>query len=133
VKALLLDTHAIVWRLEQSPEMPRRVHEFISEREAESDLLVATISLVEIAYLVERGRVHATCLQDVVSAIANDEVPLQLVDLNLEIALRLPHVPRNIIPDMPDRILAATALVLDVPLVTCDERIRAFEEIETIW
>jgi PIN domain nuclease of toxin-antitoxin system len=133
VNALLLDTHAVVWRLEQSSEMPSRVHELITKHEMKGDLLVSTISLVEIAYLSERGRISPTCLQDVAAAISNERTALRLVDLSLEIALRLPSVPRSAIPDMPDRILAATALSLGIPLVTRDEKIRAFDAIMTIW
>ena len=41
-------------------------------------------------------------------------------------------VSRDIIPDMPDRIIAATALHLDLPLVTRDQKIQA-AGITTIW
>jgi len=39
---------------------------------------------------------------------------------------------REGVPDMPDRITAATALHLGLPLVTRDSKIRA-SDIETIW
>ena len=41
-------------------------------------------------------------------------------------------IPRNIVPDMPDRMIAATALHLNLPLVTIDTQVRA-ANIETIW
>jgi PIN domain nuclease of toxin-antitoxin system len=37
------------------------------------------------------------------------------------------------VPEMPDRIIAATALHLNCPLVTRDHKIRAFKDIITIW
>ena len=42
------------------------------------------------------------------------------------------RVDRDSVPDMPDRIIAATALHLGLPLVAKDKKIRA-AEIETIW
>ncbi len=42
------------------------------------------------------------------------------------------HVPRSEVPDMPDRIIAATALYLKVPLISRDARIRA-ANLDTIW
>jgi PIN domain nuclease of toxin-antitoxin system len=40
--------------------------------------------------------------------------------------------PRNEVPDLPDRVIAATALALRLPLATRDREIRA-SGIETIW
>lgn len=42
------------------------------------------------------------------------------------------QVPRESVPDMPDRIVAATAMYLGVPVISRDGRIRAFS-IQTIW
>jgi len=47
-------------------------------------------------------------------------------------ARSLPLVPRDLVPEMPDRIIAATALRLDLPLITRDGRI-ASAGIKTIW
>ena len=41
-------------------------------------------------------------------------------------------IPGNDIPDMPDRIIAATALHLGLPLVTRDRRLQS-AGIQTIW
>lgn len=42
------------------------------------------------------------------------------------------NIPREIVPEMPDRIIAATALYLNIPLVTKDSKIQA-ANIQTIW
>ena len=52
--------------------------------------------------------------------------------LNVFVAAALANIPRDRVPDMPDRIIAATALYLGVPLVTRDAMIRA-APITTIW
>jgi predicted nucleic acid-binding protein len=44
----------------------------------------------------------------------------------------LRRISRDVVPDMPDRIIAATALHLELPLVTSDRRIQQ-TEVETIW
>jgi len=41
------------------------------------------------------------------------------------------QIPREIVPDMPDRIIAATALQLQLPLISCDSKIR--KVLNTIW
>ncbi len=42
------------------------------------------------------------------------------------------QVPREAIPDMPDRIVAATAIHLAVPILSRDGRIHT-SRIQTIW
>jgi predicted nucleic acid-binding protein len=44
----------------------------------------------------------------------------------------LRDIPRDIVADIPDRIIAATALHLGVPLVTRDRRLQG-AGIQTIW
>jgi PIN domain nuclease of toxin-antitoxin system len=48
------------------------------------------------------------------------------------VANTLPKIPGDVVPDMPDRIIAATALHLVVPLVTRDSRLQS-AGINTIW
>jgi predicted nucleic acid-binding protein len=42
------------------------------------------------------------------------------------------RVPRIDVPDMPDRIVAATAVYFDVPVLSRDGRIRG-ADLKTIW
>jgi predicted nucleic acid-binding protein len=42
------------------------------------------------------------------------------------------RVSRADVPDMPDRVVAATALYLGVPVISRDGKIRA-SNVQTIW
>ena len=42
------------------------------------------------------------------------------------------QVARAEVPDMPDRMIAATALYLDVPVISRDSRILA-ASLKTVW
>ena len=67
------------------------------------------------------------------SALSNGvKTEIEVVSLTRGIAECLPHIPRAVVPDMPDRIIAATALHLGVPLVSRDRKIQA-SPIQTIW
>lgn len=48
------------------------------------------------------------------------------------VATALRRIPRSVVPDVPDRIIAATALYLGLPLVTRDRRLQS-AGIQTIW
>jgi predicted nucleic acid-binding protein len=58
---------------------------------------------------------------------------LVVVPIDLTISLAIQNIDRNTVPDMPDRIIAATALHLNLPLVTRDRQIQAERSIVTIW
>ena len=49
-----------------------------------------------------------------------------------DVAEAIHRVPRNVVPEMPDRIIAATALHLGLPLITRDQQIQS-TGIKTIW
>ncbi len=131
--ALVLDTHATLWYLEKSNRLSAKA---LGAIEATSDsgenLFVPSISLVEIQYLVEKGRVPETALRLLLAALATTSSDLTVASLDLSVIRKLPEVNRSIVPDMPDRIIAATALALGVPLVTRDSRILR-SGIPCIW
>jgi PIN domain nuclease of toxin-antitoxin system len=55
-----------------------------------------------------------------------------LHSLDLAVTQALVKVPRDLVPDMPDRIIGATAIHLGLPLVTCDSNLLA-SAVQTIW
>ncbi len=54
------------------------------------------------------------------------------IPVDQAIAVSLSTIDRKQISDMPDRIIAATALARGVPLITADAQIRA-SSVPTIW
>jgi PIN domain nuclease of toxin-antitoxin system len=55
-----------------------------------------------------------------------------LAPLDLGVAQEVEKLKRSVIPDMPDRIIAATAVHLNLSLVTCDSTLRSIA-LNTIW
>ena len=58
---------------------------------------------------------------------------LRFVPVDNSIALLSNSLPSPLHPDPADRILVATALVEQVPLVTKDRRLRAYPAVATLW
>jgi len=131
--SVVLDTHTVLWYLEYSQELSSIARTTIEDaiRDAR-DVHVSAISLIETVYLVERRRLPLTALQRLRSALSNPNSGLFVVSIDTDVADTLQNVPRDVVPDMPDRIIAATALHLRLPLVTRDRRLQA-AGIETIW
>lgn len=93
---------------------------------------LSAISLVEVVYLVERGRIAGHAFNKFVHELGREYPAFTVVPLDGKIAATLRSIPRSVVPDMPDRIIAATALHLNLPLVTRDRRLRS-AGIQTIW
>ena len=58
---------------------------------------------------------------------------IALAALDRKISEKIKQIDRGIVPDMPDRIIAATALSLGTPLVTCDSKIQNLTSVSIIW
>ena len=66
------------------------------------------------------------------NALETGSSGLILADLTSGVADALATIPRNIVPDMPDRIIAATAKHLDLPFISKDKKIIS-SGINIIW
>ena len=129
MKAVAADTHAALWFLENDRRLTLAAAEAMDRAER---ILLPSICLVEITYLVEKRRLDAAMLPRLLGELDHPATTLQLASLDHGVVLALQDISRSDVPDMPDRIIAATAWHYCLPLVTCDRKIRACG-IETIW
>jgi len=128
-----LDTHTVLWYLENSKELSAFARTTIEDAMRNGRCIhVSAISVIEAVYLVERKKIPAAALQRLRSSLADPGVGLCIAPVDASVAEVLERIPRNIVPDMPDRIIAATALHLGLPLITRDRRLQAVG-IQTIW
>ena len=133
MSAVVVDTHAVVWLLFSPQRLsPDALAALRGAIDAGESIYVASISLVEVAYLAEKGRLSREVFERLVGELLRPDSGLMVVPLDLSIALALENIPRSDVPEMPDRVIAATAFYLGLPLVTRDLRIRA-AAVATIW
>ena len=133
MSAVLADTHALIWYLREPTKLSATALAALRQAAPAGDpIYVASISLVEVCYLVEKGRLPQVAFARLDGALDNATTNLASVPLDLAIARAVAQIPRGAAPDLPDRIIAATAFHLNVPLVTRDPKIQA-APITTIW
>ncbi len=130
---VLADTHALVWYLFDQGRLSETALRALDETVQQGrPVLVSAISLVEVTYLVEKGRLPSVALDRITEQLDQPDAAMIVVPLDAKIVCTLRQVSRAEVPDMPDRIIAATALYLGVPLVSRDRRIR-LSGVEVIW
>lgn len=97
------------------------------EKNGES-IFVSAISLVEVIYLAERGRLPLTALQSLENALRDPMGSMVIAPLDA-----VQKISRMTVPDMPDRIIAATAAHLNADLVTRDRRLQVALGNRSMW
>lgn len=129
----LLDTHAAIWYVFSRKKLSVDALKYIRHSvDRGNPVFVSAISLVETVYLMERGRIPLEASRRLEAGLRDPASGLLVTPVDEEVAQAVPQISWSAVPDMPDRIIAATALHLDIPLITRDQRIRA-AGIKTIW
>jgi PIN domain nuclease of toxin-antitoxin system len=128
---ILLDTHVLVWSLIEERKLSRLAHTAIRRARASSSVAISVITMVELASLMERGRLHIQGTIDTV--VAGFVEGVTLLPITRETAVLTAYFPPEFSRDPCDRIIAATARAEGIPLVTADERIQSCPLVRTIW
>lgn len=131
--AAVADTHAVLWYIFSNPRLSSTAKLFMDTANGDGDQIgISSITLFEMVYLIEKGRIPAESLSRV--AIALDEPGNLFLEVvpDLNVARTLSRVDVHKVPDLPDRIIAATALYLNVPIISKDSKIQ-HSGLMTIW
>jgi predicted nucleic acid-binding protein len=122
----VLDSYALLAYL-QDESTADRIEALLGEAaQASADLHLSTISLGEIAHVVER-RHGVTACQETLDRLA--AFPIQLQDATLDRVLAAARLKARYAISYVDAFAAALAQELEAPLVTAD---REFEQVESL-
>jgi PIN domain nuclease of toxin-antitoxin system len=130
---VLADTHAIVWFLFDPPKLSAVADATLTKASQSGTILVSAITLVEVSYLsTKKSFPYTGVLSRRVSLARNPIEPLKVLPLTLDVAVMMDRIPRSEIPDMPDRIVAATAVANTLPLVSVDSDIQSSPSLKAL-
>ncbi|MFT3798594.1 type II toxin-antitoxin system VapC family toxin [Microbacterium sp.] len=124
MSAFLLDTHVWIWMLEDDKRMRGRVRAAVESED--NQLFLSIASLWEISIKMHRGRLQLAgtteeYLRDRLRATRVETVPIDLSHAVAAGALPPHH------GDPFDRMIVAQAQALDVPVLSVDAKLAAYD------
>ncbi len=126
--AYLLDTHTLLWFLDDSPKLSDRARTALEDEAAELSISIA--SLWEIAIKANLGKLDiagdiSQLYQDL-QKLGITLQPILVPDLDQYLALPLHH------RDPFDRLIIAQAMGTSVPILSADTQLDAYP-VQRIW
>jgi len=119
---ILLDTHVWIWWINKSKDLSKLSNRTIL-LEQEPNLGISIISCWEVAKLVERKRLQLTLSAEQWIYKALNDPRIRLLDLSPRITIESTQLPGSFHRDPADQLIVATARVLEIPLITADQKI----------
>ena len=90
--------------------------------------------MVDLWYVIRTRQTFTHDHQGALVALLHDpSSPLEAAPVTLEVAAAFQRIPRDALGDPWDRFISATAMALELPLVTRDRKITELDLVETIW
>lgn len=129
---ILLDTHVLLWLSYDYDRISSKAKAAIKEARAKKNgLAISAITLLEVARLSSHGRVRL--VPDLETFLSDVEARFVVLPITASIARQAVELPTAFPKDPVDRVIAATSLIEDIPLVTADTRIKRSRAVPVIW
>ena len=129
---ILVDTHVVAWLAFEQHRLSKNARAAIDDaRKSGEGLAICDITLLELATAVSKGRIRLSISLE--SFLAEVEARFVVLPISGRACVRALALPAAYPKDPADRIIAATALVEGLPLLTADREVRRSRALRTIW
>ncbi len=128
---ILLDTCAIIWIALESGKLTPKAKKAI--KRYENELIICDISIWEISMLINKKRL---IIDDTASGFINlliQSQNYQVQQITPKIAELSVSFGTEINNDPADRLISATSILINTPIITADQNLRDATILETIW
>mgnify|MGYP001481512088 FL=1 len=132
---IVLDTHVLVWWVNGDSQLSENARAAIEHEQTSENglILISAISAWEVAMLIEKGRLALSMsVDDWLDVVAEIE-SVRFMPLDVAVSVQATRLPGDFHKDPADRMIVSLARHLNAPLVTADEKIRAYKHVRSIW
>jgi PIN domain nuclease of toxin-antitoxin system len=130
---ILLDTQVLVWLVVDPDRLSRAASSAIRRARLADGIAISAITLWELSMLFSRDRIESYGTVESSVATVVESASVAIKPLTIAIAAMAAQFPENFPRDPADRIIAATARLEGLNLITRDERIRESPLLRTTW
>lgn len=131
---IILDTHALIWFASDPDKLSKTALQAIeAEIKAKRQILVSSISIWEICQLVSKKRIVFSVSLEQLLKTLDQTKEYKFISVDNKIAYESHILPGEFHADPADRMIVATARVLGAKLVTKDQKIRAYKQVQSVW
>ena len=125
------DTHPFLWYISEDERLSKRAGSIFDDAEnGNVTIVVPTIVLAESLYLIEEERLLKIKFTDVISKLEIGR-NYTTIPLNIKVIKKVEELKK--IKELHDRIIVASASILNAELITKDETIIKTGYVKTIW
>ncbi len=128
------DTHPLLWHILSEGRLSEAAQAVFTEADTGlHQILIPSIVLVEAIYLAEKKRIDMAALDHLFFMLDLAPDNYGVIPLDIGVVRTLRSIDREKLPEMPDRVIAATAKYLGLTLVTGDSDIAASGAVNVLW
>lgn len=130
---ITVDTHIIVWDALKPELISDKARKIMKTANQTDGIVFCDISLWEIAMLMQKNRIDIDIPYLEFIGLVKASNNYVFTGITPEIAELSTKLPSDITQDPVDRIISATSIVLNAPLITADKNLRKSKKLSTIW
>ncbi|MBK8829745.1 MAG: type II toxin-antitoxin system VapC family toxin [Saprospiraceae bacterium] len=129
---VVVDTHIVIWDRLAPDKLSEKARKAITDADSKHNLVISEISFWEIAMLIKKRRIvpELPFLEMMTDILDSRHYVIQ--GITPEIALLATEMSIDT-KDPADKLIAATSIVLGLPLISADQFMRNSTEVRTIW
>lgn len=122
-------THSIVWYFTNESSLSERALAAFEETTKEGSIIIPAVVLAEIMVIAKKGKILLNFEQTLQKIEQYDNIEVAAVDIEiLKVANKI-----EVALEMHDKLIVATAIYYDAPLVTKDRLLRRTRVCPTLW
>lgn len=120
------DTHSLIWHMTDNPKLSKEARTILSEEH----IVIPCIIFFELVYLIEKKRMPVDF--DSFLKMVSYSMNYRIEPICLPIIEKSRLIPKEIVVDPWDRLIAATSMCLKFPLITQDKSLEKIG-LDVIW
>ncbi len=117
------DTHSLVWHLTDDPKLSASARKVFKRADNSKDVIfIPCIVLFELIYLIEKKKINVPF--DTFVRLISSSLNYKVEPICLPVIEKTRQISRKSVKDPWDRLIAATSMHLNLPLITHDRTLR---------